>query len=260
MESTWYLYILKCADDTLYTGITTDVPHRLEMHSQGRGAKYTRGRGPLELIYREVCGSHSHALKREYRVKQLTRQEKLKLAEKGENPMVYYQDKDILIRNILPADAQTLCDEEIAQGWDATVDKYHRRLADQESGKAICMVAEYRGQPAGYINVYPDCQWGAFGGQGLCEIIDFGVLEKYRRRGIGSKLMDTAEEIAGQYADIVYLGVGLHSGYGAAQRMYVKRGYIPDGSGVWYGKAAAEPYRDYCNDDELNLYFSKKLK
>ena len=75
----WYLYILRCGDGTLYTGITTDVARRLEEHRQGRGAKYTRGRGPLELVYQEECGTHSWALKREYAVKQLTREEKEQL-------------------------------------------------------------------------------------------------------------------------------------------------------------------------------------
>ena len=75
----WYLYILRCADGSLYTGITTDVSRRLEAHRQGRGAKYTRGRGPLTLCYQEECGTHSEALKREIAVKALTRQEKERL-------------------------------------------------------------------------------------------------------------------------------------------------------------------------------------
>lgn len=82
MEQVWYLYILRCGDGTLYTGITTDVDKRLEQHRCGKGAKYTRGRGPLELVYREVCGNHSDALKREVDVKKLPRQEKLLLIEK----------------------------------------------------------------------------------------------------------------------------------------------------------------------------------
>lgn len=79
MEAIWYLYILRCGDGTLYTGITTDVDKRLEAHRSGLGAKYTRGRGPLELVYREKCGSHSDALKRELTVKRLTRTQKLAL-------------------------------------------------------------------------------------------------------------------------------------------------------------------------------------
>ena len=69
MDSMWYLYILRCADGSLYTGITTDVQRRLEEHRSGKGAKYTRGRAPLELVYTEECGSHSLALKRELAIK-----------------------------------------------------------------------------------------------------------------------------------------------------------------------------------------------
>ena len=82
MESNWYLYILRCGDGTLYTGITTDVEKRLETHRTGKGAKYTRGRQPLELVYRESCGTQSDALKREIAVKRMTRQEKEALLTK----------------------------------------------------------------------------------------------------------------------------------------------------------------------------------
>ena len=76
MESQWYLYMLRCGDGSLYTGITTDVEKRLEAHRAGKGAKYTRGRGPLELVYRELCASHGDALRREVQIKRLSRQEK----------------------------------------------------------------------------------------------------------------------------------------------------------------------------------------
>ena len=78
----WYLYILRCKDNSLYTGITTDVEKRLEAHRSGKGAKYTRGRGPLEIVYWEECGDHSDALKRELEIKAMTREEKLKLIKK----------------------------------------------------------------------------------------------------------------------------------------------------------------------------------
>ena len=84
MDSVWYLYILRCGDGTLYTGITTDVEKRFLQHQSGKGAKYTRGRAPLELVYREECGGHSDALKREYAVKALKREEKLLLIGKSE--------------------------------------------------------------------------------------------------------------------------------------------------------------------------------
>ena len=84
MEPTWYLYILRCGDNTLYTGITTDVEKRLEVHRCGKGAKYTRGRGPLELVYREACGTHSDALRREWEIKKLSREEKIRLILAGD--------------------------------------------------------------------------------------------------------------------------------------------------------------------------------
>ena len=82
MEKNWYLYILRCGDGSLYTGITTDVLARLETHRAGKGAKYTRGRGPLELVYSENCVEHSTALKRELEIKALPRLDKMKLIGK----------------------------------------------------------------------------------------------------------------------------------------------------------------------------------
>lgn len=79
MEKKWVLYILRCGDGSLYTGITTDLEHRLAMHRSGKGAKYTRGRTPLELVYREECEDHGGALRRELAVKALSREEKMAL-------------------------------------------------------------------------------------------------------------------------------------------------------------------------------------
>ena len=81
MEKQWVVYILSCKDETLYTGITDDLSRRLQQHESGKGAKYTRGRGPLELVYQEDAESYSNALKREYQIKQLSRNDKLKLIE-----------------------------------------------------------------------------------------------------------------------------------------------------------------------------------
>ncbi len=88
----WKLYILRCKDGTLYTGITTDVERRLELHRSGKGAKYTRGRGPLELVYAENCGTHSDALKRELAIKAMERSEKQKLIEARPNDEIIPED------------------------------------------------------------------------------------------------------------------------------------------------------------------------
>jgi putative endonuclease len=78
----WFVYILRCADDTLYTGITRDVERRLREHNgdNRRGAAYTRGRRPVDVIYREACSSRSQAARREHEIRAMTREDKEKLA------------------------------------------------------------------------------------------------------------------------------------------------------------------------------------
>lgn len=78
-EQNWCVYILLCSDGTLYTGMTDHMDRRLKAHNEGKGAKYTRGRGPVTLVYRETCESRSGALKREYVIKRLSREKKLAL-------------------------------------------------------------------------------------------------------------------------------------------------------------------------------------
>ena len=80
----WFVYMLRCRDGSLYTGYTDDVERRVAVHQSGKGAKYTRGRGPLELLYVEQCEDHSQALKREHQIKALTRAEKLALIQSKE--------------------------------------------------------------------------------------------------------------------------------------------------------------------------------
>jgi predicted GIY-YIG superfamily endonuclease len=82
----WFVYILRCGDDSLYTGITSDVERRLAMHRAGKGAKYTRGRGPLTVVYREQLPDKSAALRRERAIKGLSRREKLALIEQNRKP------------------------------------------------------------------------------------------------------------------------------------------------------------------------------
>lgn len=73
----WHVYILRCSDNSLYTGITNDLTHRIKLHNEGKGAKYTKGRGPVSLIKYFTCLSKSEALKLEYKIKQLPRDKKL---------------------------------------------------------------------------------------------------------------------------------------------------------------------------------------
>lgn len=77
-----YVYILKCSDDTLYCGWTTDPEARLKAHNSGRGAKYTRSRRPVEMVYLEEFEDKREALSREWHIKRMGREEKLRLIEK----------------------------------------------------------------------------------------------------------------------------------------------------------------------------------
>lgn len=83
-ESKWYVYILRCADQTLYTGITNRLQQRLRAHNAGKGAKYTKGRRPVHLLYWETCTDKSAALKREAAIKKMKRAEKLLLCTSAE--------------------------------------------------------------------------------------------------------------------------------------------------------------------------------
>lgn len=77
----WYVYLLRCADDTLYAGCTNDPQRRLQQHNAGQGAKYTRSRRPVTLVYLEQAEDHSQALRREAALKRLSRKEKLALID-----------------------------------------------------------------------------------------------------------------------------------------------------------------------------------
>lgn len=83
-----YIYILECADRTLYTGWTKDLDKRIREHNAGKGAKYTRSRRPVKLVYYEIFDTKGEAMSREYAIKQLSRQEKIKLIEQKNNKIV----------------------------------------------------------------------------------------------------------------------------------------------------------------------------
>jgi len=82
-ESLWFVYLIRCADGSLYCGIATDVARRFGEHTEGapKGAKYTRGKGPLELVFQKEVGSRSEASKEELRIKKLSKKAKLLLLE-----------------------------------------------------------------------------------------------------------------------------------------------------------------------------------
>ena len=164
----------------------------------------------------------------------------------------------VIIRRMIKADIEHISQAFIHQGWPGREDILTSYFQEQENRERDVLVAESDGFVAGYITILPDAKHGPFVGV-YPELTDFNVFELFRNRGIGNQLLEEAEKRVGLLSEIVTLGVGLHSGYGPAQRLYVKRGYIPDGSGIWFRDQPLAPYSPCENNDDLVLYFSKRL-
>ena len=162
------------------------------------------------------------------------------------------------IRKMQESDIKDLSRGFISQGWPSREEILTRYFKEQESGEREVLVAEVEGAVAGYITILPCAKQGPFA-EIYPELSDFNVFEPFQNQGIGNHLMEEAEKRAKLLSDKVTLGVGLHSGYGPAQRLYIKRGYIPDGTGVWY-QNHQPAMNAVCEDiGELVLYLSKNL-
>ena len=162
------------------------------------------------------------------------------------------------IRKMQESDIQDLSRGFISQGWSSREEILTRYFKEQECGEREVLVAEVEGALAGYITILPCAKQGPFA-EIYPELSDFNVFEPFQNQGIGNLLLEEAEKRVRLISDKVTLGVGLHSGYGPAQRLYIKRGYIPDGTGVWYQNH--QPAMNVVCEDigELVLYLSKNL-
>jgi len=146
-----------------------------------------------------------------------------------------------------------------ALGWNKPASQYWNYLDQQTKNERMVLVARMDGVFSGYVTLLFESHHGEFEAIGAPEIADFNVLPAYRNRGIGSALMDAIEEEAQSKNSIVGIAVGLTADYGAAQRMYVKRGYIPTGAGLFADGKAPSYGEQVTVDDGLLLTFTKKL-
>ena len=172
---------------------------------------------------------------------------------------VYDRDGEITIRSMEQSDAEIFYATYLSYGWHPQLETYENYYREQTQGRRLVFIAEYRGAVAGICTLVLHPTDGPWGGGPYPEIQDLCVFFDVHQKGIGSRLLDAAEAEAAKRADMVYLAVGVHSGYGAAQRLYVKRGYNFDGSGVWYKGKQLEQYAPCVNDDALLLFMSKKF-
>ena len=163
------------------------------------------------------------------------------------------------IRKMQESDIKDLSRGFISQGWSGREEILARYFLEQECGEREALVADFEGVVAGYITILPIAKQGPFAGMAP-ELSDFNVFESFQNQGIGNLLLEEAEKRVKLVSDKVTLGVGLHSGYGPAQRLYMKRGYIPDGSGVWYRNQPLEMNATIQNNDDLVLYLSKEFE
>lgn len=173
--------------------------------------------------------------------------------------MNYHKSDSLIIRSMTQSDVEKLVEGFAEQNWHKPCELFEDYYVRQESKEQIVIVAEVYNQVAGYVTLLPSASTGPFAAENIPEIVDLNVLIKFQENGIGNKMMDVVERIAKVYSDNVSLAVGLHYGYGSAQKMYIKRGYIPDGSGVWYKGQQLEQYAQCANDDDLILYFLKQI-
>ena len=164
-----------------------------------------------------------------------------------------------IIRKMIESDIKHLSQGFINQGWPGREEILTRYFKEQESGEREVLIADLTSAVAGYITILPDTKQGPFAGM-ASELSDFNVFEPFQNQGIGNLLMEEAENRVKFFSDKVTLGVGLHLGYGPAQRLYIRRGYIPDGTGVWYRNKPLEMGASCQNDNDLVLYLSKDLQ
>ena len=144
-------------------------------------------------------------------------------------------------------------------GAGKPVAQYRRYLAEQLAGTRLCLLATFDRQFAAYVTVNWAPTYCVFVEQQIPEIQDLNVLPEFRRKGLATVLLDRAEEEISGRSSVAGIGVGLHPGYNQAQRLYAKRGYIPDGRGVTYRDRYVEEGALVVLDDDLILHLTKPL-
>ena len=170
------------------------------------------------------------------------------------------KESDLTIRlleaNDIPGIAQAF--EEL--GWHKPASQYERYLREQTFEQRNVFVAFVDAEFAGYLTICWRSAYEPFQEKQIPEIVDFNMLPKFRRMGIGTQLMDKAESEISKVSALAGIGVGMDPGYGAAQKLYVLRGYIPDGLGLHWKDHHVQYGERVIVDDELALYFTKELK
>ena len=166
---------------------------------------------------------------------------------------------DIQIRPLRELDAEPISAALADLGWNKPVSQYQRYFFEQERGRRPVLVAFTDGVVVGYVTVMWESDYPPFRSENVPEVQDFNVLPRFRRMGVGTRLMDAAERTVAERSPTVGIGVGMTSDYGAAQRLYVLRGYVPDGRGLVSNNRFLKHGEQAVVDDGLALYLIKRL-
>jgi GNAT superfamily N-acetyltransferase len=164
------------------------------------------------------------------------------------------------VRDMTAGDPAEIAAAMAELGWDKPLSQYEGYLDEHRRGTRHVFVATVDGVFAGYVTLRWVSDYPGFAADGIPEVSDLNVLPSRRRRGIGNALLDAAEALAATRSDVVGLGVGLLADYGAAQRVYVRRGYLPDGRGVMYHDRPVAYGERIPIDDDATLKFTRRLR
>lgn len=163
------------------------------------------------------------------------------------------------LRALVERDASTISRAFGEAGESKPAQRFLEYHIEQRCGIRECWVAWVDSDVAGYVTLHWNPLYPGVAGKGIPEIQDLNVIPSFRRRGIATRLLECAEQAARGRSPLVAIGVGLHPGYNAAQRLYVKRGYVPDGLGVTYDDRYVMVGELVRMDDNLVLHFLKEF-
>ena len=165
----------------------------------------------------------------------------------------------IEIRAFEEKDIYLIVKEFACHHWPKPQSTFDLYWHEQNTNERFMWIAFCDGQFAGYVTLKWKSNYQSFKDQHIPEIMDLNVLPPYRNKGVGTQLLEVAERLAGTRNHVVGLGVGLYDDYGSAQKLYIKKGYIPDGKGVTYNYQSVIPGDSMPVDDDLVLWFTKQL-
>lgn len=169
------------------------------------------------------------------------------------------QQSRFIVRSLTMADIETLYTSFNEHNWLKPKSLFEQYLQEQTQDERKIWLAFDKHALAGYVTLKWRSNYQPFMDNAIPEIMDLNVLPPFRKQGIGSLLLETAEHEARAKSKFVGIGVGLYPDYGHAQKLYIKKGYVPDGRGISYNYKTVEPGSMVCLDDDLVFWFIKRL-